>query len=87
MLKDIAETIKGVVQIVASLLQVGMLALLVWGGWKAYRAVNDYLSKPVELPSVSLPEIQLPSFGKKEPEPPAWKYDHDPKTTWQFGPE
>lgn len=76
-MKNLAEILKNTVQIIASALQVAMLALLAWGGWTAYRSVTDYLNKPVTLPEIRLPE--LPGFGPKKEEPPEfWQFDMPP---------
>jgi hypothetical protein len=73
-MKDISEAIKSIVQIVASLLQVAMLAAIIGGGWWAFSTVKDYLNKPVTLPEIKLPEF--PSFGPKKEEPPTyWRFD------------
>jgi hypothetical protein len=70
-MKEIADTIKGIIQVAASLLQLALLAAVIGGGWWAYSTVRDYLTKPV-----SLPEINLPGFGPKQPEPPSeWRFD------------
>jgi hypothetical protein len=88
MLKEIAETIKGLVQIVASLLQVAMLAAVIWGGWWAYSTVSEFFKKPIilpfpeikapEFPKLEMPDLHFPTFGN-EPKP-------DPNQPWSFGP-
>ena len=73
-MKNLAEILKNTVQIIASALQVALLALLAWGGWTAYRSVTDYLNKPVTLPEIRFPE--LPGFGPKQEESPGyWRFD------------
>jgi hypothetical protein len=90
MLKEIAETIRGLVQIVASLLQVAMLAAVIYGGWWAYSTVSEFFKKPITLPFPEIkgpefPKLEMPDLGisklleKKEPEP-------KPPAVWSFGP-
>jgi hypothetical protein len=90
-MKNLAETIKSLIQLVNSLLQVAMLAALIGGGWWVYRTASDYLSKPIALPTVKMPTIEmapiqlpeiklpeLPKFGPKKEEPPPspyWRFD------------
>jgi hypothetical protein len=88
MLKDIADTIKGIVQVAASLLQLTILIAVIYGGWWVYSSVSEFLKKPVTLPfpgiqAPEFPKWEMPDFGlrtfRKEPKP-------DPNQPWMLGP-